>query len=134
MTPDPEEDERRLFLPSKTNLGRLRDGLAYRIGTRLVGDDSDIEAPCIEWAPNTVSVSADEAVLASTSGAEGKTAKSEAIEFLRVELANGAVAAGEIKKRGCEAGHTDKALRTAREALGIKPRKDGYQGAWVWEL
>lgn len=39
VTADPEDGSRRLFLPSKTNLGRPRDGLAYRIAiARARGD------------------------------------------------------------------------------------------------
>ena len=42
VTADPEDSGRRLFIPSKTNLGKPRDGLAYRIAdTALPGPDRD---------------------------------------------------------------------------------------------
>src|SRR5262249_23410851 len=40
VTADPEDRGRRLFIPSKTNLGKPRNGLAYRIAdTALPGPD-----------------------------------------------------------------------------------------------
>jgi hypothetical protein len=32
------------------------------------------------------------------------------------------------------AGISPKSLRNAREALGIKPEKAGFDGGWVWAL
>jgi len=72
--------------------------------------------------------------MVSDEGTEGKTAKEEAMDFLKEELSAGAVAAIEVKKQASDAGISDKALRNARESLGIKPRKDSFQGGWVWEL
>jgi putative DNA primase/helicase len=51
VTADPDDSGKRLFLPSKTNLGKPRDGLAYRIAdTALPGPDgSVIWAPYVQW-------------------------------------------------------------------------------------
>jgi hypothetical protein len=40
----------------------------------------------------------------------------------------------EIVRLGKEAGYSEKNLRTARERLGIKPKKEGFgaDGKWVW--
>jgi hypothetical protein len=40
----------------------------------------------------------------------------------------------EIVRLGKEAGFSEKNLRTARERLGIKPKKEGFgaEGKWVW--
>ena len=66
--------------------------------------------------------------------AKGKSAKDEAMEFLKDELANGEVGAGEIKRSATDAGIREKALRSACKALGIRPQKDGFKGGWIWEL
>ena len=58
----------------------------------------------------------------------------EAMDFLRDELAHGPVAVKFIQKRARGAGISDKALRNAREALGIKPKKEDFYAGWVWEL
>ena len=36
-----------------------------------------------------------------------------------------------VKREAVEAGISAKSLRTAREALGIKPAKTGFEGGWV---
>jgi hypothetical protein len=47
VTADPDDQGRRFFLPSKTNLGRPREGLAYRIAdTTIVSCDDELI-----WAP-----------------------------------------------------------------------------------
>ena len=43
-------------------------------------------------------------------------------------------AAKDVKREAVEAGISAKSLRTAREALGIKPAKTGFEGGWVWSL
>ena len=137
VTKDPGDIGRRLFLPSKTNLGRAREGLAYRIADTCVGAGNGATpfmAPYVKWEESTVSMSADEAVAAMAEGAEGKSAKAEAIEFLRDELAEGPKPAAEARRAATNAGHTAKAIRMAREALGIKAQKASMQGGWVWAL
>ena len=136
VTADPDDQGRRLFIPSKTNLGRPRDGLAYRIATTFVGSGDDIfEAPYVKWEDSPVSMTADEAVAATSGGAEGaRSAKAEAMDFLRDALAGGPVAVSDIQRDARAAGHATKALRSAREALRIIPRKAGLKEGWVWEL
>jgi hypothetical protein len=87
-----------LFLPSKTNLGKPREGLAYRIAdTALLGPEgSVIWAPFVQWEPAPVSISADEAMAAATGGLEGKSALNEARQFLMELLADGALPQKEI--------------------------------------
>ena len=136
VTADPEDSGRRLFLPSKTNLGKPRDGLAYRIADMALPgpDGSVIWAPYVKWEDAPVTMSADDAVSAMAGGAECKTAKAEAIDFLRAELADGPKPVGEVNKAATAAGHTPKAIRTAREALGITPQKAGMHEGWLWGL
>jgi hypothetical protein len=136
VTADPEDSGRRLFLPSKTNLGKPRDGLAYRIADTVIPGPEGlvIWAPYVKWEDALVTMSADEAVSAMASGVECKTAKAEAIDFLRAELADGPKPVNEVNKAAAAAGHTPKAIRTAREAMGIKPQKAGMHEGWLWGL
>ena len=62
VTADPEDSGRRLFLPSKTNLGKPRDGLAYRIADMALPgpDGSVIWAPYVKWEDAPSPMSADE--------------------------------------------------------------------------
>lgn len=44
------------------------------------------------------------------------------------------MAAKDVKKEACDAGISQKSLRSARQALGIKPQKSSMEGGWVWKL
>jgi hypothetical protein len=46
----------------------------------------------------------------------------------------GPMAAKDVKKEASDAGISPKSLRSAREALRIKPEKAGMEGGWVWTL
>ncbi len=85
VTEDPDDRTRRLFLPSKTNLGKPRDGLAYRIADFAFPDPDDgsvIWAPYVQWEDAPVTISADQAMVALAGGPEGKSAIEEAKQFL----------------------------------------------------
>jgi hypothetical protein len=69
-------------------------------------------------------VSADEALRASEGGSD-KTAKAEAMEFLKAALASGAVPAAEVNRMARDNGLTTKSVRSAREALGVQIERDG---------
>ena len=79
-------------------------------------------------------ITADQALAAMDGASENRSEKSEAIEFLQNVLANGPLPAKDVKQEAIEAGISAKSLRTAREALGIKPTKTGFEGGWVWSL
>ncbi len=132
VTKDAEDEARRLVVPVKNNLGKDAGGLAYRVR------EADNGAPRIEWEPDAVHISADEA-MAWRSDDEHRTATDEAVDFLREVLADGPVKAKDVHLEARNAGISDKALRRARERLGIKPRKQGGHfgknaQCWVWSL
>jgi putative DNA primase/helicase len=142
---DPDDENRRLFLEAKNNLGPKSKGLAFRVEQRLIGDD--ILASNISWETDHVTASVDEALAASESqGAdEGRTGKDDAADFLRDLLAAGAMPVLEIEREARDAGllgqdspiSQNKAFRSARTVLGIAPKRTGGTGAngkWVWEL
>jgi len=94
-----------------------------------------------------VSTSIDEALNASEGRgvAEKRTNKDEAANFLRTVLAGGALPVLQIESEARDAGllgpgspiSQNKAFRSAREDLGIRPQRQGGTGAtgqWVWEL
>jgi hypothetical protein len=92
LTADPEDSGRRLFIPSKTNLGKPRNGLAYRIAdTALQGPDygSMIWAPYVKWEDAPVTISADQAMAALGGGPDGRSAIEEAKQFLLDVLSDG---------------------------------------------
>ncbi len=129
---DAHNPGRMLFIPSKTNISRLKEGLAFRIEQRLVGPEQNILTTRIVWEDATVAITADEMVSQISEDNEHNSAKSEAMEFLCKELADGPLSANDIRARARCAGISEKSLRAAKRELGIKPQKTG--GGWVWSL
>jgi energy-coupling factor transporter ATP-binding protein EcfA2 len=81
---DPEDAERRLFLPIKNNIGQDKDGFVYKIKPVLV--DGSIETSKVEWFNEKVTLTANEVL---NNGAESKAsprledAKDLLIEMLK---------------------------------------------------
>ena len=138
VTADPEDNNRRLFLPSKTNLGRPRDGLAYRIAdTALPGPDRTvIWAPYVKWEATTVTISADEAVAAMAGGPEGRSTLEEAKQFLTESLAAGPMAAKEVQQAATAQLISVATLRRAKSSLGVEVSREGFGpgSAVLWSL
>jgi AAA domain len=140
VTADAEDKGKRLFLPSKTNLGKPREGLAYRIAdTALPGSDygSVIWAPYVKWEDVPVTMSADEAVAALAVGPEGRNALEEAKQFLLEALGYGPEGQKEIKRQAEEAGFGWRTVRRAKELLRVEACREGgigEQGRWIWRL
>jgi putative DNA primase/helicase len=132
---DPEDEERRLFLEVKSNLGPKSKGLAFRMEQRLV--TGDIVSSNIFFESEHVSQSSDEALIASENrgAVAGQTSsKMEAIEFLREILANGPVEVLEVERQARAATLLDddkrlrqnKPFRDARKDLGVLSTRDGF--------
>ncbi|WP_297477414.1 AAA family ATPase [Ferrovum sp.] len=127
---DPENPSRRLFLPAKNNLGPDQTGLAFSIeGCALPGG---IETSRVAWEVNPVIISANDVLMLEP--AEDRSATDEAANLLRQLLNAGPVKAQDVQREARQAGISDKALRRARERLGITPRKTAFSGGWTWEL
>jgi putative DNA primase/helicase len=137
VTPDAEDPEgtRLLLMPSKMNIAPIKHGLAYRIGGRFIsGPEGEIGTSEILWESTPVTKSADDAIAAHFEDDQGKTAKAEAIDFIKTVLAGGPLPAGDVQRQAREAGVTAKSLRSARETLGVKSEKVGFEGKWVLSL
>jgi putative DNA primase/helicase len=135
VTPDEADDTRLLLIPSKMNIAPIKYGLAYRIeGCLIRHDGAEIATSRIMYESAPITISADQALAALDGNSENRSEKSEAIEFLTDALRSGPVSAKDMKKEAADAGISPKTLRSAREALGIKPAKAGFDGGWVWRL
>ena len=135
VTPDEEDETRMLLIPSKMNIAPIRHGLAYRIEGCLINfEDKEIATSRIMYESAPITISADQALAALDGNSENRSDKSEAVDFLKDALRDGPVPAKEMKKEAADAGISSKSLRSAREALGIKPEKAGFEGGWVWSL
>jgi putative DNA primase/helicase len=124
------QTERRLFLPVKNNLGPLAAGLGFNLEQCFIGNE--ILTSRVRWDNAPVATTADEAVAASNN--EGPTAMREAADFLREELANEPRSVRDLKQAAADAGLSWATIRRAQKDLGIKPKKDGLNGGWLWQL
>ncbi len=133
---DPEDDERRLFLQAKNNLGKKCKGLAFRLEQRLVADD--IMSSNIMFEGEHVSQSIDEALVASENRGGNKggqnSSKEDVTQFLTEILVNGPVDVLEVESQARAAAlladdkrlRQNKAFRDAREALGVVATREGF--------
>jgi AAA domain/Primase C terminal 2 (PriCT-2)/Bifunctional DNA primase/polymerase, N-terminal len=80
---DQEDDERRLFLPAKNNLGKIRTGLAFRVIDRPA--PTIFEAyPALKWEDGAVTMTADEALALKPDGRRSEAAEKAKILILNM--------------------------------------------------
>jgi putative DNA primase/helicase len=123
---DRDDRGRRLLLPAKMNLCSPPSGLAYRIRQGR-----------LEWERRAVRMTAAEMVAAERErpGAVGdRTERQLAAQWLRELLADGPLAALDVKQQAWECGFSSGTVRRAMKLAGIKPVKSGFEkGAkWMW--
>jgi putative DNA primase/helicase len=133
VTRDPDDDARRLFLPVKNNLAPLGKGLAFRLKQRPVYEAA-ILGSTIVWENEPVNISADAALRATDEAGKRDGPRQKAETFLKELLANGPVPKQHIKEAADGNELTWATVRRAKDRLGIKPRKAGMDGGWLWEL
>lgn len=127
---DREDDARRLFLPLKNNIGNDLNGLAFALQSHVL--PGEIETSRVVWENEAVSMSADDAMAGDVN--EQRSGTGKAVEWLREVLVDGPMAASEVERCARDHGISTKMLRRARESLGIKPQKQGFEGGWWWSI
>jgi hypothetical protein len=148
--PDPEDKDRRLFLPLKFNLGPRPSGLSYRTQAldqdeaqailatfdHLEPEDRERLAQQlfrIEWL-GTVETSADDAVGALAKRERDPTKVDRATEWVRKFLVNYAFPSDEITAAGKAAGFTFDNVKEAKARLkseGLRHSNKGrFQNVW----
>ena len=123
---DPDDPHKRGIVQIKSNLAPTGNATGYELadGGFYWTGDSDLTAARI---------------LAVEDGGESKSARDEAADFLRDELADGPIDRQQLEKDRKAAGISEITLRRARESLGVKIRREGEPGRKgggrsVWEL
>jgi hypothetical protein len=123
----PEDPERQRVLAGlKSNLGPPPVSLAYRI------EGADNQAIQIVWLGET-SYKAQE-LLGQSPDDEERSALEDAKGVLADILSGRPVQASEVEAQAKEAGVKERTLKRAKAALGVKSRRMGFGGPWVWEL
>lgn len=132
---DPNEAERRLFVPIKSNVAGEGSGLAFRIAGTVTGN---VPTSVVMWDEEKVEGSADDTLAAISDADKRKSARMEAEEFLRKFLSETPVPVSEIRSAADAAGVTWAAVRRTQKAMGVLVRRQsaGNRGAgqWTWSL
>jgi hypothetical protein len=123
--PHPDSDDLRVLAGQKNNLSLSPRSLAYGIETAENG------AARIAYKGFSEATAAQ--LLRVPDDEEEKSALAEAREFLISELARTPVAAKTIKKDAREADISERTLRRAKHALGVRSEKES-DGSWTWSL
>ena len=118
------EPGQRLMLPLKNNLAPEIGGLAYRL--QPVG-----ESAAVHWEAGRVDDDVNDALTPARTEAPD-SALGEAIDWLREQLSEGAVATKDITSAARADGIAWRTVRRAKDELGINSRK--AETSWVWEL
>jgi len=111
----------RALVQIKNNLGQFGESLGYRIeeGTFRWTGRSDLTAASL---------------FAAEPGNNEASSLGEAKEFLLEILQAGPRKENEVFPEARQAGISESTLKRAKAQLGVKSRKCGMQGGWVWAL
>ncbi len=120
---DPENEENRALVHIKCSVCRRGEPLGYKL-----------DSLGFAWIGTSQLTAA--RLLAANANAETHSALAEAVEFLQVILAEGKRPARVVVKEAEGIGISERTLRRARQALGVRPSRIGFgsEGEWHWEL
>ena len=123
---DPDDPDRRLFLPIKNNLGDDKTGFAYQIIT------ASNDAPVIEWESDLVEITLEEMADAVT---ERKKRPVEQVKnWLGALLSAGEVLQERIKEQAEDREYAWRTVMRAKKDLGVISTKHQFDGKWTWKL
>lgn len=129
---DPNNEERRLFLPGKNANAKQSGGLAFRVVDSWVSQsDANDWVGQVQWERDPVNLTAND--LAEQT-ADEDSRDPFPVEWLRDFLSNGPVANTDVTSAARKAGISDKQLRTAGSRLKIERKKGSFAGGWIWQL
>ena len=137
---DPDDENRRLFVNIKNNVGRAAPPLAFRLAQTMVGEEQDIVAPYVVWDSDPVADTTADQVLAAAKGGD-RPANVDAADLLMSLLDMGPMLVRAIEDEAVAAGLL-KAGVSNRKGQGIPARackawhlqgeRNGLPRRWHW--
>lgn len=119
VAPDPDDEGRRILAVSKSNLGPKASSLAYRIV-----EDERYKVARVVWDGASKHTASD--LVRARVDEDEAPALAEAVRVLKEILADGPLAAGNVKRMAATAGVAERTLQRARHALGVTARRQGF--------
>ncbi|MGK2913911.1 MAG: AAA family ATPase [Porticoccaceae bacterium] len=121
----------RLLVRVKSNLGTDGGGVTYSLTQTEV--KRGVIASHVLWGAS-VTGSARELLEAADAPPPESGGESDAVVFLRQELARGAVSAKDVLTSAKDGGLSKMVIHRASKKLGIQKRKSAMDGGWSWSL
>lgn len=136
VVPDPDDENVRLFGTPKNNLGTTNlPTLTFTVRSAPVDtDEGTAWTGQLAWGEERQESIRD--AMSRATPDEDKTATDEAADWLEDYIVSqlGTVASSDAKRAGKSAGHGDKALRRARQRLGVQVESRGFPRVTYWTL
>ena len=126
---DPDDDAAKLLTWPAINVASQPRSIRWRFDAAPTG-----KPPRIAWDDNSCDLTADQVLDRQDGRQREPSALEKAKDWLRAQLAGGRVPSAELKTRGEAAGIAEMTMKRARQALGVRPVRDGHAGAWYSEL
>src|SRR5215208_401445 len=128
---DPQDENRRVLASTKNNLAIPPVSLMFGL------EEAESGSVRVNWLGQS-EISAKE-LLATPQDREHADARSEAVEFLNEVLADGPVAASQVKEEAEDAGISERTLARAKKVVGVMSYREGEigergKGQWLWKL
>lgn len=119
LAADPDDAERRILAPTKSNLARPPASLAFRL-VPVAGSD----VARVQYEGDSSHTAS--ALLAVPGDDDERSERNETADWLRDELAAGPVAAKEILRAARDAGIAERTLRRAKAGLRVRSEREGF--------
>jgi hypothetical protein len=128
---DPQDENRRVVASTKNNLAKPPASLMFGL------EEVEGGAVRVNWLGES-KVSAKD-LLATPKDEEQAASLREAVEFLSDVLADGPVAASQVKEEAEDAGISERTLARAKKVAGVITYREGEtggrgKGQWLWKL
>ena len=128
-------ETKRILVRAKSNIGPDGGGFNYTLEYAPLTGDPGIVASRVSWNSPISGTARELLAKAETIVDRGNATELDAAtRFLTELLGAGPVDSRQIRSDSKDAGHSWATVRRAQTLLGVKPRKSGMKGAWVWEL
>lgn len=123
-----DDPELRVLATVKNNIGPNAPSLGFKM-VSVPGTD----VARMEYV-GEVAYTADELLLGESISNVEADEKDEAVVWLEGYLTPSPRLSADVMREGMRAGFSQRSLKEAKVKLGVKLRKEGYQGSWYWAL
>lgn len=128
-----EAPPRRMFLRCKSNIGDDTGGFEYNLEQQALAGYEGMFASVATFGQAVEGDTRTILTEAETEPSDGDGgALAEAKEWLLDLLLDGPRGAKDLQSAARDAGHAQRTVRRAKQALGVQARKSGLKGGWEW--